>query len=134
MDLKQHYLNYISAINEGCTVASLEPFVHEGVIHNDSPPLSIARYATNITDAQASLSNLIFYVEKLLVELDKDKGDQGNGDVAVRIKLSFRSTPDKEEVFHENIFYRFEDGKIRQAWSMLDGVGVKWAQERANQY
>src|ERR1700742_2672565 len=131
MDLRQHYINYISSINNGCKPGTLDPFVHEGVVHNDSPPLSVAKYATNMTDAQASLPGLLFHIDKLVVEPDKDKGDQGNGNVAVRIRLSFRPQPKKEEIFHEHVFYRFEDGKIRQVWSMLDGAGLKWAQERA---
>jgi predicted ester cyclase len=133
MDLRQHYLNYISSINDGCKPGTLEPFVHDGVIHNDSPPLSIARYATNMTDAQASLPGLTFHIDNIVVEADKDGGDHGNGNMAVRIRLTFKPLPDKEEVFYEHVFYRFEDGKIRQVWSMLDGAGLKWAQARSNE-
>lgn len=131
MDLRAHYLNYIAAINDGCKPGTLDPFVHEGVVRNESLPLSIADYAKNVTDAQASLTNLFFNLDMLIVEPDKDKGDQGSGNVAVRIRLTFDPEPGQKETFHENVFYRFENGKIKQVWSMLDGAGLKWAQERA---
>ncbi|KIW64737.1 hypothetical protein PV04_09649 [Phialophora macrospora] len=134
MDLKQHYLDYIAAINDGCKPGTLDPFVHEGVVHNDSPPLSVADYAKNITDSQASFSDLSFTAEMIVVEPDgdKDAGERGSGNVAVRIKLAFRPTPTQEETFCEHVFYRFEAGKIRRVWSMLDGAGLKWAEARAN--
>jgi predicted ester cyclase len=131
MDLRQHYFKYITAINEGCKPGTLDPFVHEGVVHNSSPPMSIVEYAKNMTEAQASFQSLRFSVDKLTVEPDMDNGDRGNGNVAVRIKLSFEPAPGKEEVFHEHVFYRFEEGKIREVWSMLNGAGLKWSQERA---
>ena len=131
MDLRDHYLNYIAAINDGCKPGSLDPFVHEGVIYNDSPPLSIADYAKNMTEAQASFTNLSFNLDIVIVEADKDKGDQGNGNFAVRISLTFEAESGREETFHENVFYRFEGGKIKQVWSMVDGAGRKWAEERA---
>ncbi|KAJ9604269.1 hypothetical protein H2200_011103 [Cladophialophora chaetospira] len=131
MDLRQHYLDYLAAINDGCKTGSLDPFVHQGVVHNDSSPLSIADYAKNITESQSSFTNLFFSLDMLVVEPDKDKGGQGYGNVAVRIRLIFDSEPGEKETFFENVFYRFEEGKIKQVWSMLDGAGLKWAQERA---
>ncbi|OCT45389.1 NTF2-like superfamily protein [Cladophialophora carrionii] len=130
MDLRQHYLDYISAINDGCKPGALDPFVHEGVVHNDSPPLSVAGYAKNITDAQASFSDLSFNVEMIVVEPDGDQ--EGFGHLAVRIRLAFRPTPGQKETFYEHVFYRLEAGKIRRVWSMLDGAGLKWAEERAS--
>ncbi|ETI21675.1 hypothetical protein G647_08022 [Cladophialophora carrionii CBS 160.54] len=130
MDLRQHYLDYISAINDGCKPGALDPFVHEGVVHNDSPPLSVADYAKNITDAQASFSDLSFNIERIVVEPDGDQ--EGFGHLAVRISLAFRPTPGQEETFYEHVFYRLEAGKIRRVWSMLDGAGLKWAEERAS--
>jgi predicted ester cyclase len=134
MDLRQHYLDYIAAINDGCKPGTLDPFVHEGVIHNDSPPLSVADYATNITDSQVSFPDLSFTVDMIVVEPDGDKDGRegGSGNVAVRIKLAFRPTPAQVETFYEHVFYRFEAGKIRRVWSMLDGAGLKWAEERVN--
>ncbi len=131
MDLREHYLKYIAAINNGCNPGSLDPFVQDGVVHNESLPLSVADYAKNMTEAQASFTNLSFDLDILIVEADKDKGDQGNGNVAVRIRLTFDSEPGRKETFHENVIYRFENGKIKQAWSMLDGAGLKWSEERA---
>lgn len=131
MDLREHYLSYIAAINDGCQPGTLDPFVQEGVVHNESPPLSVADYAKNMTEAQASFTDLSFHVEMLIVEADKIKGDQGNGNVAVRIRLTFEPERTQKETFHENVIYRFENGKIKQVWSMLDGAGLKWSQERA---
>ena len=132
MDLRQHYLKYLIAINSGCKPGALDPFVHKGVIHNDSGPMSIAKYATNVTDAQAYFQGLDFKIEKLVVDPDKDEGDQGTGNIAVRLILTFNPTPGEDESFHEHCFYRFEGGKIRQVWSMLDGAGLEWSKKRAN--
>ncbi|EXJ56132.1 hypothetical protein A1O7_09063 [Cladophialophora yegresii CBS 114405] len=132
MDLRQHYLDYISAINDGCRPGALDPFVHEGVVHNDSQPLSVADYANNITEAQASFSELRFNVEMIVAEPELDGDKEGDGNLAVRIKLAFRQRPGQEETFCEHVFYRFEAGKIRRVWSMLDGAGSKWAEARAN--
>lgn len=133
MDLKQHYDDYISAINAGCHVEALSNFVREGIVHNDSPPLSVEQYANAIADSQASFPGLDFHVEMIVVESDKDdKGQLGYGNVAVRIKLSY-DHPElgRKEGFHEHVFYRFEGWKITRVWSLLDGAGQKWRDEKA---
>jgi predicted ester cyclase len=130
MDLRQHYRDYIDSINAGCKGGTLDRFVHEGIVHNHSSPMTVAQYAQIMIDSQASFPDLNFEVEQLIVDGDQDSKDGSSGNLAVRIKLTFRPDPQKEESFHEHVFYRFEDGKIRQVWSMLDGAGLRWAQER----
>jgi predicted ester cyclase len=128
INLRKHYNNYIDAINKGCQPGTLDPFVNEGIIHNDSQPLSIAEYTKIITDSQKSFLNLDFEIQQLVVDAEDDSG---TGNVAVRIKLTFHGKESNVmETFYEHVFYRFEAGKIMQVWSLLDGAGLEWAKKR----
>jgi len=151
MDLREHYLSYISRINRGECAAGglnlgLSPFVHEGVIHNDSPPMTVDEYARLISDSQRELPGLYFDAEMLVVESATQpdqhphphsagqSSSQGaaNGTVAARLKLTYKPTPgtDETEAFYEHVFYRFQGGKISRVWSLLDGAGLRWKEER----
>lgn len=129
MDLRKQYQDYIVAINNKKT---LENFVHDGVCHNNSGPLSAVKYTQNIRDAQADMLGLFFEIDSLVVEADEgSRGEQGDGNVACRIKLSFESKSGEKEDFIEHVFYRFEQGKIKRVWSLLDGAGLEWCKRRA---
>lgn len=135
MDLKKHYLSYIARINSGqCDSGALSPFVHEGIVHNDSPPLSVEEYAKIIADTQSVLPGLHFETELLAAESARDAqgqpNTQGDGTVAVRVKMSYKPTPTTDETFYEHVFYRFQGGKISKVWSLLDEAALKWKEER----
>ncbi|EXJ84022.1 hypothetical protein A1O3_04689 [Capronia epimyces CBS 606.96] len=144
MDLAQLYTSYIAQINAGCEQGALSKFVNDGVVHNDSAPMSVDEYAQIIIDSQASFPGLHFDVETLVTESAKgEKGRAGDGTVAARIKLSYNSdtvnsnsslqtTPPQtnKEVFYEHVFYQLEGGKISRVWSLLDGAGQKWKEGR----
>lgn len=132
-DLKQHYHDYIAVIGQGCPVGPMESYVHDGVIHNQSAPKSVAEYSKMIADSQVYFPGLQFHVETLVIEPDGGEpvqANQGSAQVAVRIRLTFNPTGDKEEAFYEHVFYRFDKGKISRVWSMLDGAGLKWVRDR----
>lgn len=145
MDLRQRYTDYISQINAGCGSGALTAYVNEGIIHNDSAPLTVDEYAQIIIDSQAKLPGLHFEVDLLVTENAKgEQGAKGDGSIAARIKLSYdrsraaggsisspgstQSQSDRE-VFYEHVFYRLEGGKISRVWSVLDGAGQKWREE-----
>jgi len=132
MDLREHYLSYISQINAGqCGSGGLSKYVHEGVVHNDSRPMPVDDYAQIIIDSQADLPGLLFEVDMLVVEeAHDDQRGPGDGSVAARLKLTYSPEPLTTETFFEHVFYRFEGGKIRRVWSLLDGAGLKWKEAR----
>ncbi|KIW59860.1 hypothetical protein PV05_00126 [Exophiala xenobiotica] len=126
MDLRQFYLDYISTINNAEDLAtSLSQFVKEGLIHShdDSAPMSVATFAEMIRQSQKDLPGLHFDVEMLIVENDAKQED---GNVASRIKLTYKPTPTTTEAFYEHCMYRVERGKIVRIWSVMDGAGQKW--------
>lgn len=126
MDLRQFYLDYISTINNAEDLAtSLSQFVKEGLIHShdDSAPMSAATFAEMIRQSQKDLPGLHFDVEMLIVENDAKQED---GNVASRIKLTYKPTPTTTEAFYEHCMYRVERGKIVRIWSVMDGAGQKW--------
>ncbi|KAL2413557.1 hypothetical protein ABEF95_004479 [Exophiala dermatitidis] len=144
MDLHNIYTSYIAQINAGCGSGALKNYVNDGIIHNDSKPMSVDEYAQIILDSQAAFPGLFFEVERLVIESDKgEPGEKGDGNVAARIKLSYTSSQvhsqqgdeatssqSPKEFFYEHVFYRLEGGKISQVWSLLDGAGQKWNEER----
>lgn len=132
MDLRDQYLTYISVINSGkAGSGGLSDFVNEGVIHNDSAPMSVDKYAKLITDSQRDLPGLLFEIDMLVVEDDKgEQSTNGDGSIAAIIKLTYHPTLTTEETFHEHVFYRLERGKISRVWSLLDGAGLKWKENR----
>ena len=134
MDLRTIYTEYVSRINAQSD-HDFSNFVSNGIVHNDFPPLTVEQYAQIIIDSQGSFRDLKFDVAMLVVEHEDDKG---NGSIAVRIRLSY--IPESEahkdagearvEEFYEHVFYSFKQVKIIRVWSLLDGAGQKWDQER----
>jgi len=134
MDLRAHYSNYISHINAR-SYQTFSDFVSDGIVHNDSQPMSVQLYAQIIIDGQASFRDQKFEIQMLVLENDDS---EGNGSLAARLRLTY--IPDSEQgksveeakvaEFYEHVFYRFENGKIVRVWSLLDGAGQKWKEER----
>lgn len=139
MDLRSIYNTYIATLNDqGHT--QLSPFVHEDMIHNDSKPMSPNQYGQMIVDSIQNFPGFRFAVEMLTVEEDGSSGAKTGsvtGTVAARLRLSYtpgqsgtgsggRTNADAEGgesqrvTFYEHVFYRFEAGKIRRVWSLVD--------------
>ena len=133
MDLRERYSSYISRINSGRSGSGgLSEFVNEGVVHNASAPMSVDEYAKIITDSQRDLPGLFFEVDMLLVENDDSHlATKGDGSIAAIIKLTYKPTSTTQDIFREHVFYRLEGGKISRVWSLLDGAGLKWKENRA---
>ncbi|KAK4939205.1 hypothetical protein LTR10_020504 [Elasticomyces elasticus] len=132
MDLREQYLAYISRINSSQSDSSgLSEFVNDGVVHNDSVPMSVDEYAKIISDSQRDLPGLFFEVDMLVVEDDtSQQAKTGDGSVAAIIKLTYNPTPTTRDTFREHVFYRLEGGKISRVWSLLDGAGLEWKETR----
>jgi predicted ester cyclase len=120
MDLRATYNEYIETLNNQ-GYKRLAPFVHDNMIHNDSKPMSPDAYGQMILDTIQDFPGFRFHVEMLTVE---QPGNAGDGTVAARLRLSYAPLGTRTEaervVFYEHVFYRFELGKIRRVWSLVD--------------
>ncbi|KAK5223756.1 hypothetical protein LTR72_005142 [Exophiala xenobiotica] len=100
----------------------LSSFVHEEVIYNKSPPMSVVQYGRMIKDLVKNFSDFRFAAELLVVEPAGLTPD-GSGLVSARLRLSYYSPPQQSqghrEVFHEHVFYEFRRGKISEVWAIV---------------
>ncbi|KAJ4464377.1 polyketide cyclase SnoaL-like domain-containing protein [Lentinula aciculospora] len=121
LNLEDHYRQYISYLNDRKT-HDLSDFVHEELTYNDKP-ITRVDYQNYIADDIARIPDLYFDIHHLIVS---------DNHVASRIQFNctpmkdFRgNAPNGEKIsFVEHVFYQFEDGKIRQVWSLLDDRAI----------
>jgi len=122
--LKSHYLAYIARLNAHIPDASwsLEPFVNDQVSHNGRQ-MTRADYESMIHGHYEVIPDLHYDLQMLLAS---------ESEVAARIQ--FVCSPTKEFLgwkpktagggekvtFAENVFYRFEGGKIKEVLSNLE--------------
>jgi predicted ester cyclase len=104
VDLRSRYLDYLTCLNER-DWSRLGEFVHEAAVHNGRP-LGLAGYRSMLEDDVVRLPDLRFDVRLLVVEGDL---------VAARLWFDLASG-----ALGENVFYRFEDGLIREVWSVIE--------------
>ncbi|KAE9407275.1 SnoaL-domain-containing protein [Gymnopus androsaceus JB14] len=119
--LEAHYRRYISYLNDRKT-HDLGDFAHEQLTYNGKS-MTRVDYQNYIAESIASIPDLYFDVQHLLVS---------DNQVASRIKFDctpvkeFRGySPNGKKIsFVEHVFYRFQDGKIREVWSLLDDSAI----------
>lgn len=115
--LEQHYRDYLTCLDER-RFAELGRFVADDVVHNGAA-LGLSGYRTMLENDVRTFPDLLFGLDLLVVDRDQ-----------VAARLLFDCTPvlpfagfapTGERVrFSENVFYRFQDGRIAQVWSLLD--------------
>jgi predicted ester cyclase len=120
--LRQHYLNYLQALNER-RFADLDEFVAEELTYNDRP-LTRATYQHDREQDVVVFPDLVYRVGLLVVE-----GEQ------VACRLDFQCTPvttfrgveppGHAVAFSEYVFYRFERGRIVAVWSLIDVDAIR---------
>lgn len=127
-ELRQHYLDYLGALNER-RFEQLPSFVAEELVYNGEP-MTGRQYRELLEDDVRRIPDLWFDVQHLVVE---------DGFVACRI--SFDCTPREpfhgrqptgsRVVFAEHVFYRFHNDRITQVWSLLDVTALERQLPRA---
>ncbi|KAK5419271.1 hypothetical protein LTR20_003706 [Exophiala xenobiotica] len=121
IDLRRQFNAYVSCLDED-RFGDLSSFVHEEVIYNKSPPMSVVQYGRMIKDLVKNFSDFRFAAELLVVEPAGLTPD-GSGIVSARLRLSYYSPPQESqghrEVFHEHVFYEFRRGKISEVWAIV---------------
>jgi predicted ester cyclase len=122
MDLRQHYTDYIAALNER-RFDDLRLFVADEIVYNEKR-WTAADYRALLEDDVRRIPDLHYDVRQLVVEGD-----------AVASRIHFDCTPSRSFhglttagrriSFDEHVFYRFVDGRIVQVWSLLDLDAVR---------
>lgn len=120
-ELAAHYRAYIALINlHHLSSDDLAPFAHDAVTHNGTR-LSRHEYGALILRALDDPAHT-FNIDRLIVQGDT---------AAVRIVFDRRAsdgtiTPgfpyEGKLAMAEHAFYRFEHGKIREVWSIVESV------------
>lgn len=121
-ELAHIYRDYIACLNRQDWPA-LGQFVHDGVAHN-ARPLGLAGYRAMLERDFREIPDLRFNIELLISEPPR-----------IAARLTFDCTPvgtflglavnGKRVSFFENVFYQFDDGKIRQVWSVIDKAAIE---------
>lgn len=122
VELADIYRGYIACLNRQDWPA-LGQFVHDEVAHN-ARPLGLAGYRAMLERDFREIPDLRFNVELLISEPPR-----------IAARLTFICTPvgtflglavnGKRVSFCENVFYQFDDGKIRQVWSVIDKAAIE---------
>jgi predicted ester cyclase len=119
--LSVRYRDYIDCLNRQ-DWAVLGAFVHEKAEHNDRP-LGLMGYRKMLEADFRAIPDLRFEIRLLLSQPP-----------FVASRLHFDCTPagvlfglpvnGRRVRFDENVFYAFEEGKIRRVWSVIDTAAI----------
>jgi len=117
MGLKPRYEAYIACLNSR-DLDGLDEFVSDTVIHNGSR-IGISGYRDMLAGNYRDIPDLRFVIDLLLSDAN-----------TVASRLRFDCHPKagflglridgRSVLFHENVFYRFEKGRIQEVWSVID--------------
>jgi predicted ester cyclase len=122
VDCPNVYRDYIACLNSR-TLQNLHLYVANDVVYN-SRTIGLPGYANMLEQNFAEIPDLQFTIQLLISE---------NEHVACR--LGFDCTPianflglavnGRKIRFTENVFYRFDDGKIKEVWSVIDKAAIE---------
>ena len=121
-DLRDTYRSYIACLNQQDWLA-LGRFVDEEVRYNDKP-VGLNGYREMLERDYRQIPDLRFNIRFLIAEPEH-----------IAARLDFACTPigdfmglpvnGRKVQFSENVFYRFQDGKIVEVWSVIDKAGIE---------
>ncbi len=121
-DLLGVYRDYLACLNKR-QWDELERFVADGVVHNGER-LGVSGYRAMLEADVDAIPDLRFIPEILI----------SDGDVVV-CRLVFRCTPQRDFLgfeptgtqvsFAEHVFYRFDDRRIVEVWSVIDKETIR---------
>lgn len=116
------YRGYIDCLNAQ-DWAQLGRFVHPDAEHNGRP-LGLSGYRAMLEKDYREIPDLRFTIDLLISDPPH-----------IAARLAFDCAPAGEFmglpvngrriVFAENVFYRFEDGKVRAVWSVIDKAAIE---------
>jgi len=121
-DLEALYRNYLECLNKQ-DWDHLAEFVHDDVQHNGKR-LGIAGYRAMLERDYEQIPDLHFDIELLVVQPPR-----------IACRLCFNVTPEadfldlpvngRKVTFWENVFYEFQDGKIKDVRSVIDKPAIE---------
>ena len=121
-DISGVYRDYIACLNSQ-DWPKLEQFVHHEVRYNGEP-IGLSGYREMLERDFFEIPDLYFNVQLLISDPPY-----------VACRLSFECSPKgkflglhvngKRVSFTENVFYRFENGKIEEVWSVIDKAAIE---------
>ena len=121
-DLADLYRAYIACLNRQ-DWPSLGRFVHDDVVHNGRT-FGLSGYRTMLERDFREIPDLRFVIALLISDPPH---------IAARLQFdcapvgTFLGLPvnGRRVSFCENVFYAFQDGKIRQVWSVIDKTAIE---------
>lgn len=121
-DLADRYKGYIACLNEQ-DWNNLGRFVGEEVQYNGET-IGLSGYRRMLEGDFESIPDLRFNIELLVSEPPR---------VAARLHFDCRPkgvlfgllVNGKRVSFAENVFYEFQDGRIREVWSVIDRAAIQ---------
>ena len=121
-DLLEIYRNYLACLNER-RWSTLGEYVADGVVHNGRA-LGLSGYRAMLEADTHAIPDLEFVSEILLAD-----------DRVVSCRLVFHCTPQHPFLgfeqtgqpvsFSEHVFYRFDDRRIGEVWSLIDRDAIR---------
>ena len=122
MDLSENYHQYIACINAR-ELYRLGEFVGEEVVYNGCF-IGLDGYRNMLTGNYHDIPDLRFVIELLVADT-----------AAVASRLYFNCKPraqfkglqvnGQRIEFHENVFYKYRNGKITEVWSVIDKAEIE---------
>ncbi|MCR6499172.1 ester cyclase [Shinella sp. CPCC 101442] len=120
-DLAALYRGYIGCLNRQ-DWDNLDSFVHEDA-HYNGKRIGLSGYRTMLESDFLAIPDLHFAIDFLVIEPPR-----------VASRLLFSCTPvgelfglpvnGRKVSFTENVFYEFEDARIRNVWSVIDKAAI----------
>ncbi|PWL19103.1 ester cyclase [Falsochrobactrum shanghaiense] len=121
-ELGDIYEDYIECLN-GQDWERLGEFVHEDVVHNDRP-LGLAGYRAMLEGDFDAIPDLRFTMELCVCE-PPFVSSRLWFDCAPKGELFGLAVNGRRIRFAENVFYRFQAGRIVQVWSVIDKSAIE---------
>lgn len=120
-DLATRYHGYIACLN-GQDWQNLGDFVHEDV-HYNGKRIGLSGYRIMLEGDFRAIPDLRFNIDFLTADPPR-----------IASRLLFDCTPigelfglpvnGRKVAFTENVFYEFQDGRIRNVWSIIDKAAI----------
>lgn len=120
-DLGSHYQAYLDCLNRQAWT-ELGRYVATAVEHNGRP-LGLAGYQVMLEGDHAAIPDLQF-VARLLVVEPPWLAAQLDSDCHPRDELFGLAVNGRRIRFSEHVFYRFEEGRIREVRSVIDVAAI----------
>ena len=122
MNLEITYRTYLDCLNSG-DLAQLGSFVADDVVHNGQA-IGLNGYRKMIAGDHSDIPDLRFITEFLIADVSHIAA-RLRFDCHPRARLRNIDVNGRRVVFHENVFFRFAGGKIREGWSVIDKAEIE---------